>query len=178
LEVVDGDGASPDTDHIVGLVAGDEGGLMERLYERMTALLGQQYDGDAFQQFITELEMEPVVISVGNELDVAFPELGVAFATKGGTFATIFIHINTPSTPKPFKPFDGELADGIRPGDSSETVKEKLRMTPSASRRSPRDSKVEWDLRESYDLGNLRLSFTFDGVTGLMYFVSVSHHAN
>lgn len=147
---------------------------MEKLYERLKALLGEQYDSPAFRNFVSELGMEPIVVAIGANLDVAFPELGVSFITWAGAFRAVHMHIDTPSTPKLVKPYDGDLEAGITRRDRSEIVKKKLGMEPSKTRRSPRYSNIEWDLRELYDIGKFRVSFSFDGVTGSMYFASVS----
>lgn len=151
---------------------------MEKLYERMTSLLGEPYEGAAFRNFVTEMGMEPSVLSVGSELDVSFPELGVSFRTKSGSFSAIEFHICTPTTLRQFKPYDRELAAGITPNDKSEMVKQKLRMAPTKSRRRPGHSKTEWDFVDLYDLENFRVSFSFDGETGAMYFASVYARTN
>ncbi len=146
---------------------------MEKLYERLTALLGEQYDSPAFRNFVLELGLEPIVVAIGADLDVTFPELGVSFRTWTGAISAVCMHIDTPSTPKLLKSYDGDFLAGITPRDSSEIVKKKLGMEPSNTRRRPRYSNAEWDLCELYDIGNFRVSFSFDGVTGSMYYAAV-----
>jgi hypothetical protein len=140
---------------------------MERLYERLTALLGTSFDEAVFQQLLRDVGEIPEVMRISKRhMLYGFPKLGFNLDTHENVFTSLFLHSRSASVKDGYyKEYGGNLPADIAFHDHRSVVEEKLGVAPLRSQRIARANRAEpEDLWEYYQLGALKATFMFDGI--------------
>jgi len=149
---------------------------MERLYERLTALLGTSFDEAVFQQLLRDVGEIPEVMRISKRhMLYGFPKLGFNLDTQEDVFISLFLHSRSASVKDGYyKEYGGNLPGNIIFGDHRSVVEEKLGVVPLRSQRVVRANREEpEDLWEYYQLGPLKATFMFDGAANSLGSIGV-----
>ncbi|MBK9771354.1 MAG: hypothetical protein IPP57_11090 [Candidatus Obscuribacter sp.] len=164
--------------------------MIPNLFDRITGIIGEPIESDFFRAFVSDLNTQQIETQIGDALDILFPDYGLEIDVQENIVRSAAIHINTPSvnrrlklpsaancidTPSKhivLKPYTSTLLSGVLPTDSRQTLFQKL-GNPLRTRKSPGSLKSEWDIKYTYELDKIRISFCFEGESGPMDLVSV-----
>jgi hypothetical protein len=96
---------------------------MDDLFKRIAELIGQEVDAPICKQFVRDLREQPMT---ARSL-YFFPESGFSLITVQRIFVRAFLNVCTPRDPGYINAYKGELPGGVKPQDSREMFREKLR---------------------------------------------------
>jgi hypothetical protein len=150
---------------------------VQYLYERLADLLGKPENDPVFDRLLDDLGSRPNLDHEDENMRFwQFSDLGfgMMFDKRRGCFSVLIVELATAAVEAGnVKQYSGNLPSGIVPSDRREEVQMKLRMEPTTSNLiaglTPKDRCDE------YDIGDCRLSFTFNGLTEQLWMLTVSY---
>ncbi len=96
---------------------------MDDLFKRIAELIGEEVDAPACRQFVKDLGEEPM----NARTLFFFPESGFSLICVQRIFVRAFLNVCTPKDPGFINAYKGNLPGDVRPQDSREVIRGKLR---------------------------------------------------